>query len=137
MKNKNIIIIIILLLVIGAGEFLAGMKYQQSKVTSTFRQFTGARNGQTGQTNAARPVAGQIIASDDKSITVKLGDGSSKIVILTDSTGYSKTDSAAKTDLKEGDTVAVFGTTNSDGSVTAQNVQLNPEFRDIQGNQGN
>jgi flagellar basal body-associated protein FliL len=146
MKNKNIIIIIIVLIVVAGGAFFAGMKYQQSKLTSAFGQFAGARNGQAGQArqgvgqgqaNGLRPVMGQVLSSDGNSITVKMQDGSSKIVILTDSTSYSKTDSASKEDLKDGDNVAVFGTSNSDGSVTAQNVQLNPEFRGIQGGQNN
>lgn len=63
---------------------------------------------------------------DSNSLTIKLQDGSSKIVILSDKTAYVKSDKASKTDLKAGETVAVFGTDNSDGSVTAQNVQLSP-----------
>lgn len=74
-------------------------------------------------------VVGEIISQDSKSITVKLQDGSSKIVLLSDSATVSKTESGSKSDLKDGTTVAVFGTTNSDGSVTAQNIQLNPAFR--------
>jgi hypothetical protein len=56
-------------------------------------------------------------------------DGSSKIVILSDSTNYSKTDKTDKTSLKTGDQVGVFGSDNADGSVTAQTIQLNPQFR--------
>lgn len=63
---------------------------------------------------------------DDKSITVKLQDGSSKIVLLSNTTAYNKSATGAKSDLKTGEKVAVFGTENSDGSVTARDVQLNP-----------
>jgi hypothetical protein len=78
-------------------------------------------------------VNGEIIAADEKSITVKLQDGSSKIVLLSDKTEINKTASTTKEDLKVGEKVAAFGTENSDGSVTAQSVQLNPRFRGIEG----
>lgn len=76
-----------------------------------------------------RPVSGEIISSDSKSITVKLQDGSSKIVLLTDKTTVSKSAEANVADLKTGEKVAAFGQENSDGSVTAQSIQLNPILR--------
>lgn len=56
-------------------------------------------------------------------------DGSSKIVLFSDFTTYNKTSEGSKSDLKVGEKIAVFGTDNSDGSVTAQSVQLNPQLR--------
>ena len=56
-------------------------------------------------------------------------DGSSRIVILSASTDINKATKATKEDLKTGERVAVFGTQNADGSVTAQSVQLNPQLR--------
>jgi hypothetical protein len=132
MKNRIIIVFILLLIVVGAGAFFGGMKYQQSK-QSTFRgQFNGSLNQRTG--NAAglnrggfRPVNGEIISVDNKSVTVKLPDGSSKIVLLSDKTEISEATMAAKEALKVGEKIAVFGTDNSDGSVNAQNIQINPQ----------
>ncbi|MBI2033207.1 MAG: hypothetical protein HYT10_01950 [Candidatus Levybacteria bacterium] len=131
MKNNMIAIIIVVALVVGAGGFFAGMKYQESKSPAgRFGNFQGARNGNFEQrTQGVRPVNGEIISSDDKSITVKLQDGSSKIVLLNDTTTFSKSAEGSKSDLKTGEKVAVFGIENSDGTVTAQNVQLNPQFR--------
>lgn len=135
--KKSTIITIVLVVLVAVAAFFGGMKYQQSKSpfanrqTGNFqRNITGngqLRNGNGGQN--FRPVAGEITAMDDKSITVKSQDGSSKIVILSQSTSINKTDTAAKTDLQVGSTVSVFGTANSDGSITAQNVQLNPLIR--------
>ena len=76
-----------------------------------------------------RPVVGEIISLDDKSITVKLQDGSSKIILLPESVTVSKTDSGSKADLKNGINVGIIGTENQDGSITAQNVQINPAFQ--------
>ena len=130
MKNNVIIITIVLVLVVGGGAFFAGMKYQQGKQNFS-RQLTGQgqRIGQgqiQGNRAGFRPVSGEIISSDEKSITVKLQDGSSKIILLTDKTEINKASEATKDDLKTGEKVAVFGMENSDGSVTAQNIQLNP-----------
>ena len=91
----------------------------------------GMQGGESGRRMNFRPINGEIISSDDKSITVKLSDGSSKIVVLGTSTVINKADQATKDDLKVGEKAAVFGTENSDGSITAQNIQLNPTFRGI------
>ena len=131
MKNNMIVIIVVVALLVGAGGFFAGMKYQQSKSPAgRFGNLQGNRNGQFQQRNQGfRPVNGEIISSDDKSITVKLQDGSSKIVLLTDTTSLNKSTEGSKSDLKTGEQVVVFGMENSDGSVIAQNIQLNPLSR--------
>jgi len=130
MKNTAIITVL-LLIIVGGGAFFGGMKYQQSKRPSSTRQFGNVQGtkGSQGSRQDFRPVNGEIIGSDDKSITVKLQDGSSKIVLLSDKTEINKAATATKEDLKTGEKVAVFGTENSDGSVTAQNIQLNPITR--------
>ena len=133
--NKNVIIMAVAVIIVGAGGFFGGMKYQQNKQPAFFRQFggeEGIRMG-VGDSKGFLPVNGEIIAADEKSITVKLQDGSSKIVLLSDKTEINKTASTTKEDLKVGEKVAAFGTENSDGSVTAQSVQLNPRFRGIEG----
>lgn len=136
------IAIILAIVVVGAGGFYAGMKYDQSRRQSSFAaggQFGGAAGGLrgaggTGGTGGRnRPVSGDIISSDSSSITVKLPDGSSKIVLITGSTQINKADQATKADLTVGAKVAVFGSANSDGSVTAQNIQLNPMMRGVSG----
>lgn len=131
MKN-SIVVTIILIAVVGVGAFYAGTKYQQSKRTAIMGQFggqAGQRMGFSGNRTGFRPVNGEILSTDDKSITVKLQDGSSKIVLVANTTSIIKSSKASKSDLKTGEKVAVFGTENSDGSVTAQNIQLNPVLR--------
>lgn len=132
MKNPIIGLIIVAIL-FGAGGFFGGMQYQKSQRTSLFMGGgAGARRiGQNGNQNITS-VRGQILSSDANSITIKLPDGSSKIVMLGGNTSVMEATSASKDSLKSGQTVAVFGSTNPDGSVTAQNIQLNPP----QGGQG-
>lgn len=132
--------LLVVAIFVGAISFFAGMKYQETKQPRFFGGMNGQmmQRGQTGRTgngsagamrNGFRPVSGEIISFDDKSITVKLQDGSSKIVIVAETTDINKADKASKDQLKPGETVVVFGQENSDGSITAQNIQLNPIIR--------
>lgn len=134
MKNNTILIAVIAALVFGGGGFFAGMQYQKSQPSQS-RQSNGQGGNQGqgrrfgGQNGNNRPVAGEILSADDKSITVKMQDGSSKIVLIGGNTQINKAATAVKSDLKIGERVAVFGSENSDGSVTAQSIQLNPQLR--------
>lgn len=135
MKNNSIAIIIVVAIIVGAGGFFAGMKYQQSQRPSFGGQFAGNFTGRgqnggqpRGGANASR-VMGDIISSGNNTVTVKLADGSSKIILLSSSTQINKAVSASTTDLTTGTTISVFGTTNSDGSVTASDIQINPGIR--------
>lgn len=131
--RKTIASVLILILVVAASSFFAGIKYQEFKrPQGRFGNFQG-QAGQFGQRQGIRPVNGEIISVDDKSITVKLADNSSKIVLLTDNTVINKSSPGSKEDLKVGEKVAAFGTENSDGSVTAQSIQLNPILRGMPG----
>lgn len=118
--------------------FFGGYEYRNYKLkktvgnitagNGTFQRFMGNRNGGQNGGMMRNGVFGSILSMDDKSFTVKLADGSTKLVFFSDTTTYSNTISATKADLKTGINVAVIGSPNSDGSVTATNVQLNPEF---------
>lgn len=140
MKNNNLMMTGIIAVIVGGLAFFGGMKFQETQSTNTSAQNRGGFTrtpGQNGQSGATRTggrgfggaVVGEVLTQDSGSVTLKLQDGSSKIVNLAATTTYSKTDTGTKTDLKTGVRIAVFGTANSDGSVTAQNVQLNPMFR--------
>ncbi len=134
MKN-NLVLTIIIAVVVGAVAFFGGMKYQQMNGQSqnsafgglTGRQVTvpGIRNVRLGN---GRSQIGQVITIDaaNNSLVIKLADGSSKIVNLTSQTRVVKTQAVSLSDVQTGNEVAVFGTPNSDGSVTAADIQLNP-----------
>lgn len=127
MKNHNWGITILIAIIAALAAFYGGMQYQKMQRLS-FGQFAQGRQGGF-QVRTGRPVFGEIISSDDKSVTVKLQDGSTKIVILSDNTVINKAATGSKSDLTKGSKIAVFGQTNSDGSLTAQNIQLNPQMR--------
>lgn len=128
MKNIPIFVWALVTILLAGATFFAGTKYQASLRTTAPRQELAGRNG--GQfRNGGNAVNGEILTIDDKSISVKLPDGSSKVVLLSGSVAISKAAEGTKSDLKIGERVIVFGTTNADGSVTATNISLNPAMR--------
>ncbi len=134
MKSNTIVIFIVVVVIAAGAGFFGGTIYQKSQ-RSQFGQLGGRSQGGSGQfqrrngKNGGMAVTGEILSHDDTSITVKMLDGSSKIVILSASTSINKQATGSKNDLTAGQRVAVFGSTNSDGSVTAQSVQINPMMR--------
>jgi hypothetical protein len=145
MNSKNIIITIVIALVIGAGAFYGGTIYEKNSLNTQglLRSANGGNRqfgqGQGGPGGQGRPgsmganrngdgsfTVGQIIAKDDKSITIKSNDGSSKIIFFSDSTTIGKTTQGSATDLNNGENVMVNGQANPDGSIAAQSIQIRP-----------
>ena len=141
------IYVVILVVVVAATAFWGGMTYEKSKTPSFARAGAGGRfgggfgggQGGFGGGNGQRmtPINGQIVSSGNNTITVKMSDGSSKIIDLTSQTTINKTTKASTSDLTTGQQVTAFGLTNSDGSITAQAVNVgNGMFRIRTGGQG-
>ena len=142
MKNNMLIIIIVVVVLVGGGAFFAGLQYQKSKTPSFanrsadgFRGQFGQDNHESGQDNfrgrfsgRGGAVTGEIIAKDEDSVTVKDQDGGSKIVFISDTTTVRKTEEGTLDDLAEGTQVVIFGSENDNGSITAENIQLNLRF---------
>ena len=108
------------------------MKYQGSKAPSlTMRAgagpggqgFPGGRAGGRGP-NGGGFAGGQVMSVDNSTLTIKSMNGGSQIVILAPSTQFRKAVDGSASDVTVGKQVTITGTTNSDGSITAQSVQI-------------
>jgi len=128
-KTSLIIIAAVVLLAIGGGAFYGGMLYGKSQTgTRSFSatNFQGMRTNRTGASGTSL-ITGNIISEDSSSITLQLpNNAGSKIIFYSDATQISKFTSGTAKDLTAGISVSVAGTANSDGSVTAQSIQIRP-----------
>jgi Flp pilus assembly protein TadG len=128
-KASKIISGIVILLVVGGGSFYGGMLYGKSQSAASAASARASFTSRGGRTIAAGAgfTTGTIIAEDSSSITLALPTGSgSKIIFYSTATTISKTASGTSSDLTTGTSVSVTGTANSDGSVTAQSIQIRP-----------
>ena len=144
MPKKNIAAALIIAAFVGGGSFYGGMQYSQSKTSSraggtAFANMTpeqrqarlqqaGGNVGtrRTGGRMQGQFLTGDILTKDDKSITIKLTDGGSKIIYFSASTTIGVTTDGSTTDLITNQHVTVTGNANSDGSVTAQAIHIRP-----------
>jgi len=135
MTKNNLITTLLVGVVVGLLLFYGGTIYQKTKVPN-FRsgQFIGRqmdrntppRNGTGNQ--FGRPINGQITSIEDKTITIKSADGSSKIIVYSDSTVVNKTDSGSLSDLKVGQSIMVIGQEGGGGITTAQTISVGGNF---------
>jgi hypothetical protein len=130
MKRNQALGALLGVIIIAGGAFYAGTAYGKGQTPAASARGAGA--GFAGRTGGARGGAGgfttgQILSVSGTSMTIQQQNGSSsEIVILSPSTQVLKTTTGSATDLTAGTNVVVTGTPNSDGSLTAQSVQIRP-----------
>ncbi len=128
--NKKIGLVVLGIIVLST-VFFAGDVYGKSKIPArgqgnqTFAFNTQGR-GMRNVGGMGGFIGGEVISKDDKSITVKLQDGGSKIIFLSTGTKVSKQITGTVSDLAVGTEVSVTGAANADGSVNAETVQIRP-----------
>ena len=135
MKSASIII---LLIVIAASAFVGYKAYHRIQARESLGRSAGGQTNRLGnKQEGAIPQSGdlcggtggngEIVSLGKNVFTLKLNDGSKRIVDLANqatikiSAGSS---SASESDLKVGDRVTLVGAPNSDGSFTANGVYV-------------
>ena len=129
--QKTIIGAVVAVIIVGGGAFYAGMVYRKGQAPQHGQFGTGQFAGRTGAgargTAGGSFTAGQIVSSANGSITIQAAMGSStEIVLISNSTQILKSVSGSMSDLTQCANVVVTGSMNSDGSLTAQSIQIRP-----------
>jgi hypothetical protein len=126
---KRHIPLVVVAVAVGAGSFFGGMTYAKGKPSANPAARAGrfaAGAGQMGMNRGSGGgmTAGEVIAKDERSITVKLPDGGSKLIFVSDATSVVTASSGTIADVAVGGQVMAVGQATSDGSVTASMIQI-------------
>jgi hypothetical protein len=127
MKNKKLVKIIIyaviLIIVFLAGLFLGKAIPNTSPANN--KGFSSSTRGTVGaRLSSGGFASGKIESKDSQSITLQLPNGNSEVVFYSSSTQVIKPSQASLNDISVGTQVMIGGTQNSDGSLTAQSIQI-------------
>ncbi len=126
--------VITLSIIIAAGIFYGGFAYGKSlsgqNSATNAVTFINTRGNKMGTTTGAyggfgggSATTGTVVSSDSTSVTVALKSGS-VVVFYSNSTPILKTTSGTSADIVAGENITVIGAANSDGSITANSIQL-------------
>ncbi|MFA6227903.1 MAG: hypothetical protein WC668_01820 [Patescibacteria group bacterium] len=130
-----ILVTVVVIVLVGAASFYVGTKYSSAKRFGAFGNGNFGQGQQSGDAAMAGRrvnalgggmINGDVLSLDEKSLTVKGRDGSSKMVFFATSTEVGRFAAGTVSDLAVGQNIVVTGKTNSDGSVVAQSIQIRP-----------
>jgi len=136
---------VVIIILVGGGALYGGYTYGTSTakagprnpMAGNFGNFAGAagRNGIGGAGSAnVSAVRGSILSTNAGTISLQLDNNAgSKIILYSTSTPITKTAEGTTNDLVSGQNIMVRGTQNSDGSVTAESIQLVPASSTVRG----
>ncbi len=127
--NKNTGIVLGFVLAV-AISFWGGMTYA-TRVSGAGTRGNGVSGamgggGMRGMRNGGGFATGDVLSKDEKSMTISLRDGGSKIILVSPSTSVVKAVPGLFSDVSVGAQVVIGGTANQDGSISAASVQIRP-----------
>jgi hypothetical protein len=125
--NKKIVKKVIVAVVLVSVAFYGGMKYGESKIPQGKGLFAqgGMQGGRfRGSANGGGATGGEVLSKDATGLTLKLRNGGSQVILVGSSTQVQKSVAGGQDDVTVGSNVMVVGTQNTDGSFTANMIQI-------------
>ena len=119
---------IAIFVIAGAAGFYGGMLYGQNN-RAGFNANANIMMQRGSGMQQGGVAGGEIIKKDDNSLTIKLNNGSSQIILFSGTTKVMKSADGSAADLVVGGQVTITGSKNQDGSITAQSIQIRPRFQ--------
>ena len=122
----HIVWLVIAIVALGGGFFWGKASGAATRAAGFAGAYSSSTRRAAGGAAGGGLVTGTIATIGSSSITLQLANGNSEVVFYSTSTPVSEPTKVSVNTLKVGTTVMVGGTSNSDGSLTAQTIQVRP-----------
>lgn len=146
--KKNILLVLIATVFIICSSFYAGVRYEKNvKIPFESRLTAGLSNIRNQSVSAPRAlgnrfqrdaeggnISGKVVSNENNTVTVQLQNGGTKLVIVPLSAVVTKSNVVKISDITNDQYVMVSGKINTDGSITAQSIQIRAENTLIKNN---
>lgn len=134
-KKFNLTSLVSVVVLFSAVFFYLGTSYQKTKmpVPGTNREAMREAMGRGDFINPENlanrgirggQIVGEIIKINENSFTIKLNDGGSNTVYITEETSIGQMEKIEKNKLKEGQEVSVFGNSQENQGIIAESIQI-------------
>lgn len=122
----HIVWLVIAIVALGGGFYWGKASGAASRAAGFAGTYSSSTRRAAGGAAGGGFTTGQIAQLGSDSLTLQLANGNSQVVFYSTSTPVSEPTMVSADTLKVGTTVMVGGTSNSDGSLTAQTIQVRP-----------
>jgi len=119
--EKKTLAIIVIVIIAALAAFYAGAKYEKHKLSALGLL---VNKSATKKAAVGNSIKGTITAADDKSITIKMTNGSEKTIEFSSSMTFGTKGTGSASDLFIGELVVITGENNPDGSFAATNIRI-------------
>jgi len=119
--SKKLLVIIAIIVALGVG-FGGGIL-----VGSHNKGVHSSKNGHKGHHALARKgsaISGKVLSESGSTITIQLSSGSTETIYTGSNTIYTQLTPITSSNISTGSTIMVIGSKNSNGSITADKIQL-------------
>lgn len=116
--DKKILVVAGLLLIIAGIFFYAGAKYEKHKLSAL-----GLLVDKSEVKKDGISLRGFLTEKDDESVTIKLIDGTSKIIPFSAATTFGANENGQLEDLLIGQLLVIAGKNSPDGTFVAENIR--------------
>jgi hypothetical protein len=126
--NKLIVVAVATAVIVGGAAFGGGYAVAKKSAPALAGRGMMARDGQAGGQQKAQRAAsnmanGEVLTVEEGSLTIKLADGGSRIVLLGKDAVVSYCAEAELSTVQPGTSLLATGEANADGSLTARFIQ--------------
>ena len=118
--TKKILTILVIIIALGIGY--AGGKITSSHNKTPHSKRSSLTHNSTHKKGSA--MSGTVLSDSGSNLTIQLPNGNTETVYTSNSTTYSQLSTITSSSIIKGSTITIFGSKNSNGSLTAKKIEL-------------